>query len=458
MRAALPFAALTAASLVLLPMACDAPERDPPAPTFVPDRSAPFGSFNGVTFLRHTGMFRGETELGAFRMPYEIVAPAAPELGNGTVLLEPPHFTAGTVGRDVVLGQRLLFGSGYGYAAVGFGEYGGNLLDPTAGELRIAGRPVAPVGPTDSTGVVDEEILIQFTEALRADSVAVEVLGPVERVYAYGISQTASVLMELQRAVVERDSAGLLDLTLLHNALWAPDLPPAAALDRLGGDFAPVEGVGRVLFVEAEGDLLASEAGQLRAAADSPGHRVYEVAGAAHSPTEGNPLDHRAIARALFVAGDRWVRDGTAPPPSTLLDAAPAGQPDPLYGIETGIARDPDLNALGGVRLPDLEVGRARFIAMDTSTLLPGDESGALSAYAGLTGSALDLACRPAPGSDTDGSRFASHEAYVDAFGRQADALVDQGFLLQQDATLMTARAADSDVGKPDSCPGSTPS
>lgn len=112
MRAALPFAALTAASLALLPLTCTAQEPDHAAPTLVPDSSAPFGSFNGVRFLRHTGTFRGETELGAFRMPYEIVAPAAPELGNGTVLLEPPHFTAGMVGRDVVLGRRLLFGSG----------------------------------------------------------------------------------------------------------------------------------------------------------------------------------------------------------------------------------------------------------------------------------------------------------------------------------------------------------
>lgn len=445
---------LTAAAVVLLLIpGCSTPEPDPPTATLVEDGSRPFGTFDGVTYLRHTGIFRGETGLGPFRMPYEIVAPAAPQLGNGTVLLEPPHFTAGTLGRDAILGHALLFGSGFSYATVGFGEFGGNLLDPTAGDLLIGGRPVVPVGPTDSTGTIDEEILVQFAEALTTDSVAVEALGPVEHLYAYGASQTASVLLELRRAVQATDGREQFDLTLLHNAVWEPPLPPDAAFDLLDGDFDPVESAGRVFFVEAEADRLFSAAEQFRTAVDVPGFRVYEVAGAAHAPTPDNPLDHWAVARALFVAGDRWVRSGTEPPPSTLLEPATAGV-DPLYGFETGIARDDDLNARGGVRLPDLAVGRARFVAMDTTTPTPGNETGARSAYAGLTGSMVDLACEPAPGADADTPRFASHDDYATAFGRQADSLVERGFLLPTDATVMKARAADSDVGKPETCSG----
>ena len=54
--------------------------------SFVDRISAPFGTFDGVAFVRHTGMFEGETSLGEFRVPYEIVAPEDPTLGTGTVL------------------------------------------------------------------------------------------------------------------------------------------------------------------------------------------------------------------------------------------------------------------------------------------------------------------------------------------------------------------------------------
>jgi hypothetical protein len=110
---------------------------------------------------------------------------------------------------------------------------------------------------------------------------------------------------------------------------------------------------------------------QFRRAAHLPDYRVYEVAGAAHLPGPRNPLDHPAVMRAIFVAADRWLRSGVEPPPSTLMEQAPAGEIDPVYGFATGIARAGDLNAKGGVRLPDLHVGRAQFIALDVSVPVP---------------------------------------------------------------------------------------
>lgn len=427
-----------------IPARVEPPFTIPSPATFVDGVSAPFGTFNGISYKRHTGFFEGVTSLGAFRMPYEIVAPSEPGSSNGTVLVEPPHFGLGTVGRDAVLGHDLLFGNGFSYVTVGYSDNLLTVLDPTASGLVLRGAPVTnPGGP--STAPVDEEILIQFTKALTQEPFAVEILGPMDRVYAYGISQTAVALLELQRNPAAMQGASLFDLTLLHVAVLRSPVQPPGVVQFLDGDFEPIGGVGRVLFVESEGDLVVSDAEEFRRAVGVPDYRVYELAGAAHLPTATNPLDHLAVARALFVAGDAWVRYGVEPPPSTLMQASSPGQIDPVYGVETGIARDADLNALGGVRLPDLGVGRAQFIASDPATPPPGP-------FAILTGNMVDLACEPRPNAPDDEPRFRNHGKYVSAIAEEVNELEREGFLLGADARAVKSQAANSEVGKPGTC------
>jgi hypothetical protein len=403
--------------------------------------SAPFGVFGGIDYVQFTGRFVGSTSLGTFRVPFELVAPADPDLGSGTVVFEPPHFTVGPGGRDISLGQDVLFGQGDAYAAVGFGTNALNILDPTAGDAIIAGQPISNLGDLDMSGIVDEEILIQFTQLLREPGVLPGAPDGFERVYAYGVSQTASVLLEM---LFNPTSGELFDFTMLHVASWHDHFWPDGVWDFLDGDFALPSGGGRMMFVETEGDLVISDPEQFRSAAARQDVRIYDVAGAAHVPTPTNPLDHYAVARALWTRGDAWVRFGELPPPSILIERDESGSPDPVYGFVTGIARDADLNARGGVRLPDLHVGRARFIAADFSVApLPG--------LNGLIGAMVDLACEPRPGSD-DGPRFRNHGAYVSQFSRQADRLVRQGFLLAADAEVLKEAAAQSDVGKHRTC------
>lgn len=411
-----------------------------------------FGTFDGVDFVRHTGLFEGETSLGEFRVPFEIVAPDAPGQGNRTVLVEPPHWALAPLGRDLVIGRDLVFGSGFSYASVAFGSDGFNILDASVPDLVIAGEPVESPGQLKFAGISDDEILVQFTEALTSEPFASSILGTVDRTYAYGISQTADVLLETLHRVTGTASHDLFDLTVLHGAGWRIEAEgiarPGGPLELIGGEYAPLGDVGRVLFVEAEGDLRVFDAERLRRAADHPVHRVYEVAGGAHLPTPANPLDHWAVARAILFAGDAWIQRGEQPPASKLLAPAASGAIDPVYGEVTGIARDADLNALGGIRLPDLDVGRTRFVASDPASPpplgIPGLEP--------LTGSTVDLACEPAPGSRSDEPRFANHGDYVDAFTRQVNELRRQGFLLEADAEALKERAAESEVGKPGSC------
>jgi hypothetical protein len=399
----------------------------------------PFGVFNGVRYLRHSGRFAGTTSLGAFQVPYEIIAPEDPSRGNGVVLVEPPHFSFGPIGRETVLGNELLFGRGFSYAAVGFGVNGLNILDPSATDAVIAGAPVADPGVIQFGAPPDEEILIAFVRALRADPFAAEALGSLEAIYAYGASQTAAALLETLHAPGGQE---LLDLTLLHVAMWRPPFA-AGEFERSEGEFAPLSNVGRVVFVLSEGDQIVSDAEQFRRAALLPDYRVYEVAGAAHLVTPDNPLDHAAVMRGVFVAADQWVREDVAPPASVLLEEALPGAPDPVYGFVTGIPRDADGNARGGVRLPDLHVGRAQFIAVDLS--VPGLP---------ITGRSVDLACAPAVAASGDAPRFRNHGDYVSAFVGQVEHLRRTGFLLPADASVLRRSASTSDVGARGSCEG----
>jgi hypothetical protein len=406
----------------------------------------PYGTYKGIDYVRYTGRFVGQTAKGTFRVPFEIVAPANPEKGNGSVVFEPPHFVFGPFARDNVLGPEMLFERGFGYASVGFANQGLNLLDPTATDAVIAGIP-APVDALPFPR--DVEILKQFAEALVDDPAAVEMLGRVERRYAYGLSQSAEAMYEL---FFGPGAAGLFDLTVLHVPLWRPAFARPDVLAVLPATFAPMPDIGKVMLVSAEGDLLISQSVQLRNAASNPDYRLYEVAGAPHAAQDivlagirTNPLDVAPIVRAAFVAGDRWVTQHDEPPASRLLDAARPGEIDPVYWIQTGIARDANLNALGGVRFPDVETGRAFHLAAALDVeVLPG--------LAGLIGFWFDLACAPEFGGQDLEPRFANHGDYVSQVTRQAGALKRQGLLLQGDRQALINTAATSGVGKPGTC------
>ena len=111
----------------------------------------------------------------------------------------------------------------------------------------------------------------------------------------------------------------------------------------------------------------------------------------------------------------------------------------------TGIARDANGNARGGVRFPDVANGRALHIASALDVeVFPG--------LPGLIGLWFDLACAPAPGSDSVGPRFSSHRAYVRSVTRQARRLRYQGYLLPRDTREMISAARASDVGRPGYC------
>ena len=408
--------------------------------------SADYGTFRGVDYLRHTGRFVGETSKGAFRVPFEMIAPADPRRGNRTVVVEPPHFVFGPTGRDNVLGHELLFERRFSHASVGFANEGFNLLDPFAVDAEIAGVPVTANVPPFPR---DVEIIKQFAEALITDPAAQAALGNIKRRYAYGVSQSAEALYELFYGPGAKD---LFDLTVLHVPLWRPAFARPDVLAALPDTFTPLENVGKVILVSAEGDLLISGSMQLRNAVADPNYRIYEIAGAPHLAEDviadgvrTNPLEVAPVVRAAFVNGYRWQRWNRRPPESRLLDAAAADEIDPIYFMPTGIRRDANGNAAGGVRFPDVMNGRALHIASALDIeVIPG--------LAGLIGLWFDLACAPAPGSTSTEPRFRNHRQYVRRTTKQAVWLARHGYLLWRDAKQLIREAAASSVGKPGSC------
>lgn len=418
----------------------------------------PFGVFAGVEYVRHMGIFEGESALGAFRVPFEVVAPADPYVGENTLLVEPPHSLLSLFGRDVALGPDLIFDRGLRFASVGVGNWSElQILDASVPGLVLAGAPFVPADPVNfPVGfIIDEEIIARFVYALEADAETAELLGPIYRRYAYGLSETAAMIHNLLF-----DPSGLgrrvFDLSFLHTALWRPVFGETGRFENLpDGSPVPVPynlpmGVGRVMVVNTEGDALISDSEFYQCAVFRDDFRLYEVSGAAHAPTSdtipfgNNPLDHYAVMRAIFVRGDEWVLLGELPPDNLLMTRDPASDVDPGCFEPTGILRDGDGNALGGVRLPDLHVGRATYIASDPTTPVPIP-----GVFPGLFGDSIDLSCAV----DENGRpRFKNHGKYVSAFVHQANALRKAGLLLEDDAEFLKDEAGASSVGKPGSC------
>lgn len=408
------------------------------AAVFTDKNTEPFGTYDGVQFERHSGRFQGSTTLGAYDVPFEIVAPADIAEGGGALLFEAPHFFFGPLGRDFILGRPLVFERGMSYASVGWAGHGLSILDPSAAPIILAGEEVENPGEFNPVSAHDFELIVQFVAALKLDPYATRILGHDPFFYAFGLSQTSSALLQI---LLGPDGPGLFDLNVFALQFW-PAIFGSDVFDRLNGDFVSPPGIGRALIVNTEGELILSDAEQFRTTSGNPDYRVYEVSGAPHFPLPPplNPLDYSPVIRAVFAAGDDWIRRGIEPPADAFISTAIGV--DPIYGLETGVARDFNGNALGGIRLPEVAVGQAIYIAslLDLE-ILPG--------LPGLAGAIIDLSCVPL----SDGSaRFPSHGQYVSGYAQQAHMLRNQRYLLPSDAELLTELASESDVGKSGYC------
>jgi hypothetical protein len=219
--------------------------------------------------------------------------------------------------------------------------------------------------------------------------------------------------------------------------------------------------------------------------------RFYFIAGTQHSPSrfppaatngqqEDNAVDYWWTMRALLMAMHKWVKEGTAPPPSlyprlddgTLTRAesvafpaipgvaspraltAGGRMPNPLLqGGAGGGARlpllvpqvDDDGNERAGIRLPEVAVPLATYAGWNFRKA----EIGAPGELVPLLGSSIRFpATRAARESAKDPrrsveERYASRDEYLARVEQVLDALVLKGYLIYDDGPRILQRAGD---------------
>ncbi|MBI3049581.1 MAG: hypothetical protein HYY76_14850 [Acidobacteria bacterium] len=218
--------------------------------------------------------------------------------------------------------------------------------------------------------------------------------------------------------------------------------------------------------------------------------RAYLFASTQHTPgpfpppaggrgqQRANPTDYSLSLRALLVALDRWVREGTAPPPSrhprfaerTLVRAQDVAFPAipgvqsprtvppgrrapnallPSHGGEGAMQPllasqvDADGNEIGGIRLPEVAVPLATY----TGWNFRSPEIGGTHRLLGNTGSYIPFArtqaerqARRDPRPSIE-ERYPSRGAYLAKVREVTDALVRDRYLLAEDVDTVVNRA-----------------
>jgi hypothetical protein len=196
--------------------------------------------------------------------------------------------------------------------------------------------------------------------------------------------------------------------------------------------------------------------------------RMYDVAGAAHlnirdtgktcDLTPGQ-LDWSPVMRSSLVHLDKWVKDGAIPPNNRLMplearvsEATILQAPSYLPNVKILVPkRDNDGNSLGGVRLPDMEAALGVYGGQNAPLKNP---------LCMLAGSYIPFATTKAEREASGDNRPSLEERYpgglndyLNKVRMAANRLVDEKFLLEDDAAVIINSAAESPLFKPTSVP-----
>jgi Alpha/beta hydrolase domain len=221
-----------------------------------------------------------------------------------------------------------------------------------------------------------------------------------------------------------------------------------------------------------------------------PNERLYLLSGAPHNvgpfppavstgQLAANPFDSKVTLRALLIAMEKWVEDGTSPPasryprlqdgtlvrarnlawpkipgvtspqtayagmrgPNRLLAQDGAGTPLPYLVPQV----DRDGNPVAGLRLPDVAVPLATYTGWNfRNTAIGGTEQ-----FFPLMGSYIPFARTKAEREQARDprlsieERYHSRDEYLKRVQQAADALVTDGFLLVEDVPMIVKHAGE---------------
>jgi hypothetical protein len=369
-----------------------------------------------------------------YRTRLLVVRPDQPHHFNGTVVVNWLNVSAGgELGTPT--GDELF--QGYAWVGVSAQEVGVHGFPPGLERYGGRGRPLVVHDP-ERYGTLhhpgDQASFDIFTQAGRAvgprRSNTVDPLGGLEvcRLLATGGSQSAMRLVTYLNAF-HRDAA-VFDAFLLSVWEGRAPLPEEGAIASGVRTTIRSDLTTPVVVVNSE-----FEANHLTAlpVADTDSLRIWEVAGTSHGVARGrddqpdargrvvNALSIAPVQDAALRAVQRWLTDGT-PAPSQPRIAVDDGTPPRLQRDELG-------NAVGGIRLPELEAPTHEYRGAAFGT-----------GRAPLFGSARPLA------DDAVRARFPTRAAYRARWRDAVDALVAAGALRPEDAPAMKARGDTVDL------------
>jgi hypothetical protein len=256
-------------------------------------------------------------------------------------------------------------------------------------------------------------------------------------------------------------------------------------------------------YFNRAGSLVHADPAGEKDAELPPNTRIYMIASAPHGPgpfppasNRGggmvgraalNPLNYSAAVRALFRALDRWVVEGTAPPPSayprladgTLTSPDRAGWPavpgyqfpqQPLRAFHLNFgpdwakgivsveppevgkpfvvrvpAVDGDGNVRAGIRLPDIAVPlatQAGWNYRDASIGAPDRLAGEIGSYIPFPRTRADRERTADPRPSIE-ERYRGRDEYVGKIAAAALDLVERGYVLAEDVADLLKRAGE---------------
>ncbi|WP_138444285.1 alpha/beta hydrolase domain-containing protein [Sinomonas susongensis] len=395
--------------------------------------------------------------------------PADPARASGAVQLEPlhPNLDRGVTWRTI---HPWILRNGHTWVGV-------TQAKQVSKQLRERIEPErygAVCIPADGLGY---DILGQVAVALRSGALGIGglALGEVTRLVMSGWSATGSFCRvfaqdgfhELYRLADGRPAVDGYVVGISSGSAGLAGYPPLSAQSLpLPADDPrrTIFGHGVPIFEVLSEFEAETHRDSLRPDSDSPEdpYRLYEIAGTSHaaidndsaltnteqwlaaggeaSPNRINeePSDARMdfIVRALYQRLDEWITSGTAAPRAERFAFAD----ESAVSSRMPLARDEFGNVLGGVRTPWVEVPRAAYAPH--STPAPGYCLPPEWAPMGSPEKVAAMIPHMVPFTpETLAGLYASEEDYVSNYSASTERLVEEGFLLREEADeLLEAR------------------
>jgi hypothetical protein len=478
----------------------------------------------GSGYLQVEGVMSGQVARddgseGRYRVPVTLVYPEDTARCGGEALVDvvnsvfyetfesagtaqDPLFPSLLPAGRLLLGDGFLQSRGYVYAQAQWNKLvierqreAGTLADPTL---------------TIERGTDGYFVLRDLSDFLRrpAELFAGPVAPPcaAHDVVAFGGSQTAMLLRQfyfagLNTALASASSfddgkvfEGSLQLVPGGRCRALSDQRPWFSYSFAHCEGATPERQGKVITINSEGDLQIIGAWRARPDGGAGDYRVYEVAGAPHTPkpliplkllglrppdaAEQNYVELAPVLRAMAVQLRGWLEAGSAPPPSVFVKGRVARLDAPFFsstswGSDARLAfvttLGEDGNALGGVRLPHVRTALANGVRVGGPLGLyrgaecandPSDSMYIL--HCGLSGDTniYNMAggtFTPYPQVDTRvcSALYPTHQAYTTAVTQAAEHAVAEGWILAEEVDAIVAAAEQKAVEYPGCVPGS---